>query len=75
MKKYIKPKIVVIDLDQKQAILSACKIGGIYLHGTLSPNCGQMPGAGFRCSVTPKGGPGNSYLMYFTQTSTSIAQS
>ncbi|MDD4202175.1 MAG: hypothetical protein PHQ52_01780 [Candidatus Omnitrophica bacterium] len=55
MKKYIQPKIKVIELDSKQAILQVCKINGVYL--TLAEDCvyvfgGTVP---IMCYNTPKG--------------------
>ncbi|MDD4202447.1 MAG: hypothetical protein PHQ52_03180 [Candidatus Omnitrophica bacterium] len=76
MKKlYIEPRIKAVELDQEQATLAVCAVGGLYLNGTVSPYCGTMFGAGSRCELTPKGGPGNSSMMYFTRVERSASPS
>ncbi|MDD4202048.1 MAG: hypothetical protein PHQ52_01105 [Candidatus Omnitrophica bacterium] len=60
MKKYTPPKTKAIVLDQKQAIVQVCMIGGLYLlPGTGSLfECASSGSQGSLCENTPKGGDG-----------------
>ncbi|MDD4201879.1 MAG: hypothetical protein PHQ52_00235 [Candidatus Omnitrophica bacterium] len=58
MKQYTAPKINSIELDQKQALLQVCKVGGLYVSRSISAWCGQFSGDGPLCNFTPKGGDG-----------------
>ena len=59
MKRYLKPKITLIELDPSQAVLAACKAGGIYMDNFGSPLVCVYTGTGiWRCANSNKGGPG-----------------
>ena len=70
--KYTKPKIKAIELDTKQTILQACKVGGIWFtYYQTTPSgaahgCGgyTSPG-GNACDYTPKGGGGTTLMDTF----------
>ncbi|MDD4202290.1 MAG: hypothetical protein PHQ52_02360 [Candidatus Omnitrophica bacterium] len=60
MKKYCTPRIASVELDGRQAVLQVCKIGGVYFDvGYHACFAGNTTGAGFACTVTPKGGEGS----------------
>ena len=67
MRKYIEPKIKAVMLDNKQAILQVCAIGGIYLYYALPTNVTMCSAATFsigpQCQSTPKGGAGGNTRM------------
>ncbi|MDD4202801.1 MAG: hypothetical protein PHQ52_04985 [Candidatus Omnitrophica bacterium] len=60
MKQYLTAKISVIKLDQKQALINVCAVGGLYVGMGGGTNwCGHTTGAeglGPVCWDTPKGG-------------------
>ncbi|MDD4203271.1 MAG: hypothetical protein PHQ52_07375 [Candidatus Omnitrophica bacterium] len=70
MKKYIHPKIKVIVLDPKQALVQVCKAGGVYLWSTNTTNIWCSTSAGYPggpdCRYTPKGGAGGITRMIWT---------
>ncbi|MDD4203215.1 MAG: hypothetical protein PHQ52_07090 [Candidatus Omnitrophica bacterium] len=59
MKKYIQPKITVVNLDSEQAILQVCKIGGAYGSINTQTICRPLIGVGAipigACPVSVKG--------------------
>ena len=63
MKQYMQPKIKLIELDPRQAILQVCQIGGVFVadFGISSFYCigfdGTL-GSTTNCTLTFKGGNG-----------------
>ncbi|MDD4202181.1 MAG: hypothetical protein PHQ52_01810 [Candidatus Omnitrophica bacterium] len=55
MKKYIKPKTKAITLDNDQAILHVCIVGGFYINTFGGNYCLASAGIGLACNHTPKG--------------------
>ncbi|MDD4203412.1 MAG: hypothetical protein PHQ52_08100 [Candidatus Omnitrophica bacterium] len=57
-KKYSQPKIEAVKLNNQQAILAVCKIGGIYFTVVATTACLATGAGTVPCNKTAKGAPG-----------------
>ncbi|MDD4202099.1 MAG: hypothetical protein PHQ52_01365 [Candidatus Omnitrophica bacterium] len=55
MKKYFQPKVKALKLDDKQAVMSVCKIGGMFFNAGSTHCQYGAGGPAYTCPQTVKG--------------------